>query len=141
MSRSGYSEDFDEYGSLNLYRAIVERSIAGKRGQIFLKELANAMDAMPIKRLITGDLINSSNECCAIGVVCKYRKIDVSDIDCEDPEDVGEAVGISRSMAAEIEYENDENYHSISETPEGRWNRMREWVSKNLKLPLKEAEE
>ena len=123
---------------MNLYRSAVDRAINGKRGQKFLRELANTMDAMPIKRLITGDLINSSNECCTIGVVCKYRKIDVSDIDCEDPEEVGAAVGISRSMAAEIEYENDENYHSINETPEDRWKRMRAWVSSNLNEPPQE---
>ena len=40
MSRSGYKEC--EQGALNLYRANVDRTIAGKRGQTFLREMAAA---------------------------------------------------------------------------------------------------
>lgn len=134
MSRSGYSDDFDDKKLLNLYRATVERTIKGRRGQAFLQELATAMDAMPEKVLIRDELIDEDGGCCAIGVVCKARKLDVSKVDCDDPEAVGKLVGISRSMAAEIEYENDEYYGSwIDDTPEKRWKRMRKWVAANLK--------
>src|SRR6195256_714333 len=104
MSRSGYSDDY-EY--LELYRATVGRAIKGKRGQAFLSELAAALDAIPEKALIRNELINEHGEVCAIGAVCKARSMDVSRIHEDEPEDVARAVGIARSMAAEIAYEND----------------------------------
>jgi hypothetical protein len=130
VSRSGY-DDFDSCDNYHLYRGTVERSIQGKRGQAFLKDLASALDAMPNKRLIAGELISETGEVCAIGSVCKARGLDVTKISPEEPEDVGKLVGISRSMAAEIAYENDECEYS--NTPEERWVRMREWVRDNLK--------
>jgi len=133
MSRSGYSNDwgYDDDNYCYLYRATVDRSLAGKRGQRFLKELAAALDAMPEKKLIADELINAEGECCAIGVVCKTRNIDVTKIDEYDAEEVGKLVGISRSMAAEIEFENDE--HVRNENPEDRWIRMRKWVGEQLR--------
>ncbi len=38
MSRSGYQDDCE---GLNLYRGTVRRAIRGKRGQAFLRELAD----------------------------------------------------------------------------------------------------
>lgn len=128
MSRSGYSDDYEH---MNLYRATVERSINGKRGQAFLKELIQAMDEMPIKRLIDGELIAASGEVCAIGAVCKSRGLDVEGIDVEDPDTVGQLVGISRTMAAEIAFENDEGSRR-DETPEQRWVRVRGWAEAEL---------
>lgn len=135
MSRSGYSEDCD---NVNLYRGTVERAISGKRGQAFLQELAAAMDVMPEKRLIANKLIAETGEMCTIGVVCKSRGLDVSKVDVWDADSVGSLVGIARSMAAEIEYENDESGRS-DETPEQRWTRMRNWVSENLRPSAIEA--
>ena len=136
MSRSGYSDDYDGDNPFYLiYPSIVERSIKGKRGQTFLKELAKELDAMPEKRLIAHELIKE-NECCTIGVICKARGIDVSGVDVEDAHAVGNLVGISSSMAREIEYENDQGfnfYNSNKETPENRWLRMRKWVAEQLK--------
>lgn len=128
MSRSNYVEDYDH---MNLYRATVERAIKGKRGQAFLKELAKALDEMPNKRLISSELITETGEVCAIGAVCKARGLNVEGIDTEDPDMVGGLVGISRSMAAEIEFENDEVCEGS--TPEDRWTRMRRWVDSQLK--------
>lgn len=132
MSRSGYVDDCDDPLALGRWRAQVKSAIRGKRGQAFLRELAEAMDAMPDKVLIADELINEEGDCCTIGVVCKSRGIDVSTIDCEDTERVGAAVGIARQLAAEIEYENDEGWHERSESPEQRWKRMRKWVDSQI---------
>lgn len=139
MSRSHYSDDCD---NLNLYRGTVRRTIRSKRGQAFLRELAAAMDSMPVKELIADELIDDEGRCCTIGVVCKARGIDVRKIDCRDPEDVGDAVGIARQMAAEIEYFNDEETKFrewdtvakkyIEESPANRWTRMRKKVDQWL---------
>ncbi len=128
MSRSGYSDEGDYY---ELYRANVERTIASKKGQTFLKELAQLMDAMPEKKLIANELINEKGECCTIGVFCKAKNIDVTGIDVGDGDEVGRAVGITGMLAREIEYMNDEYVWKV-ETPEQRWERMRKWVDKNI---------
>ena len=129
MSRSGYSEDCEH---LELYRQAVERAIKGKRGQAFLCELANELDAMPVKRLIAEHLIDDVGEVCAIGAVCKARAIDLGKVYEGDPQSIADAVGIARALAAEIAWMNDE-YNYDPETPEQRWVRMREWVRRNIK--------
>lgn len=132
MSRHGYVDDFDDDNTLGLYRGRVMSSLRGKRGQAFLRELAAAMDAMPEKVLIAEELIDEEGDCCTLGVVCKARGLDVEKIDYEDPDSVGKALGIASCMAAEIEYENDENWWGRGETPQQRWERMRKWVDSKI---------
>lgn len=138
MSRSGYS---DECENLWLYRKAVENAIRGKRGQDFLRELLAAMDAMPVKRLIADELVDAEGSFCTLGVIGAARGVDLKALDYTDPDALGEAFGIARSMAAEIEFENDDyfSFHNYaagryeSETPEQRWERMRHWVASNIK--------
>jgi hypothetical protein len=137
MSRSGYVDyDLDPL-ELGRYRAQVASATRGNRGQTFLKELAAAMDAMPVKELIAGELVNASGQCCTIGVVCKSRGLDVSQVAIDEPEQVAGAVGIARQLAAEIEHENDDDDGwwapgDRAETPSHRWERMRKWVEQQI---------
>jgi hypothetical protein len=94
MSRSGYSDDCDEPYLLNLYRANVDRTIAGKRGQAFLREMAAALDAMPVKELVADDIVRDENHVCAIGSVALARKMDVANVDPYDGDSVAAAFGI-----------------------------------------------
>lgn len=48
MSRSEYSENLDSW-SLIRWRGQVVSAIRGKRGQAFLRELVDALEAMPEK--------------------------------------------------------------------------------------------
>jgi hypothetical protein len=130
MNRSGCVEECDDDLAFGRWRGQVTSAIRGHRGQAFLCELAEAMDAMPIKELITDELIDEHGNCCTIGVICKARGIDVSKIDPEDPRQVGDAVGIARQLAAEIEYENDD---FVCQLPKDRWVRMRTWVEKQIR--------
>jgi len=132
MNRSRYNDDVELDANYYLFRANVDRSIKGRRGQAFLRELAAEMDAMPERVLIEGELIDAEGNCCAIGVVCKARGLDVTKVDDHEPDEVGALVGISRQMAAEIAYMNDEEW-SHSQTLEQRWTRMRKWVAEQLK--------
>lgn len=134
MSRSGYS---DECGGWDLirWRGAVASGMRGKRGQQLLQELADAMDAMPVKELIAEEL-QIDNQFCALGVVGHARKIDMNEVDIYNRDAVGRMFNISPAMAAEIAYMNDEFSH---ETPAARWARMRSWVSDNLKPTTKET--
>lgn len=131
MSRSGYVDDWDDPGSVNLYRGVVLRALHGKRGQAFLRELVAALDALPSKRLIAGKLVTEGGECCAIGSVFRARGLSVAGIDPYAADEVGAAVGVAKAMAAEIEYENDDGGR-YDETPEQRWERMRSWASGHM---------
>ena len=131
MSRSGYVDDCDsdETGRQNLWWANVKRSMQSKRGQAFFREMASALDAMPVKELIADEIVQDGSVC-AIGAVAVARKLDVSDLDPEDAEAVAKAFRISEPMAREIVYANDE--WGPSETPSKRWVRMRKWVDDQL---------
>lgn len=147
MSRSGYiDDDCDDPLALGRWRGRVASAIRGKRGQAFLRELAAEMDAMPVKELIADELIDEDGQCCTIGVLCKSRGINVSEIDPTDYDSVAKLVGIAAPMAQEIEYENDEcgdrfeqvdgQWKRVDETPAQRWTRIRQWVEKQLKKPV-----
>lgn len=129
MSRSGYS---DEGENLGLWRGAVERSIRGKRGQAFLREMASALDAMPVKELIVDEVVKDGEHVCGLGAVALARKMDVSSLEIYDGESVGEAFGIARALACEIAYENDEG-GTMRETPTERWQRMRKWVTDHIR--------
>lgn len=136
MSRSGYSDDCDGWALIR-WRGAVSSAMRGKRGQAFLRELLETLDAMPERRLLA-ITINTNEGVCALGSVTRARGIDTSDLDSIDPYDdagdSGEALakrlGIASAMAREIVFMNDEGWYG--ETPEGRWNRMRAWVAEQL---------
>lgn len=130
MSRSGYSDGCDGW-SLICWRGAVESALRGKRGQEFLKQLAESLDEMPVKRLISHDL-EAQGEFCTIGVLGAKRGVDMAKLDPNDREEVAGVFGIAPAMAAEIVFMNDEGSY-IAETPEQRWTRMRKWVGEQLK--------
>lgn len=131
MSRSGYDEDadYDQWAFIR-WRGVVASSIRGKRGQAFLRELVDALDAMPEKRLIAHDL-QIGGEVCAIGSVGARRGIDMTNLDPQDPDTIASVFGIATPLVQEIEWMNDEAFYRA--TPERRWVEMRAWVAKNLK--------
>jgi hypothetical protein len=133
MNRSGYSDDVDG-PEVHLWRGSVARAIRGKRGQAFLRELLDVLNAMPEKRLIADDL-ERDGEVCAIGSVGVKRGIDLTKLDPEEPEPIAKAFGIACALVQELEYINDEQcgWHSPRETPEQRHERVREWCAQNLR--------
>lgn len=133
MSRSGYSDDgdFDDWARIR-WRGAVTSAFKGRRGQAFLRELLTALDALPEKRLIRGDLQDpyDSNCVCSLGAVGRARGMDMERIDPEDHEKVAGYFGIAHALACEIMYEND--WH-LRETPEARFIRMRAWIVREIK--------
>ncbi len=141
MSRSGYSDDYDDdtYLRLGSWRGRVASALRGKRGQKLLFDLVTALDAMPVKRLIKDDLRVESEDTsacgvCALGAVAKLRGIDTAPleelVDANEHDGLGAAFDIAGPLAAEIMYENDENALS----PEQRWQYMRKWALAHLRI-------
>lgn len=129
MSRSGYSDDCENIG---MWRGAVERAIRGVWGQALLREMADALDAMPVKELAAGVVVQDSAHVCALGSVALARGLDVSGLDIYDREAVSRTFGVAPALAAEIAYQNDEAGPWKGETPSERWQRMRTWVAEQL---------
>lgn len=138
MSRSGYSEDYDDNWSWIRWNGVVASATRGKRGQAFLRDLLVALDAMPSKRLISNDLIREDStgfeNVCAIGALGKARGLDLNPIDPDDPDRVAGVFNIATPLAREVVYVNDQAGH-WKETPEARWFRVRAWVASQIKSP------
>jgi len=99
-----------------------------------------ALDAMPDKALVVGELETPEGDVCALGALGKVRGIDMAKIDPEDPPQVAAAFDIAEQLAQEIVYMNDEYYDfeyignmRVDITPEKRWQKMRDWVAKQIK--------
>ena len=111
MSRSGYTDDNDDPLAHGRWRQAVKRSLEGRRGQVLLRELVEALDAMEDKRLYPGSFATAEGEFCALGVLGAKRGTKMDDLgddyDC-DTATVGQRFGIAPAMAAEIMYLNDE---------------------------------
>lgn len=145
MSRAGYSDDIDNWDLIR-WRGAVKSSIRGKRGQAFLRELLEALDALPVKEL-TCDVLqeNADGPVCALGAVGRKRGIDMSEIDPDNRSDVASTFGIAEALAAEIMFENDDDFGFCyyAKPPEDqavkRYVRVRNWVIENL-LDATEAE-
>ena len=135
MSRSGYVDDCEDILQYGRWRGRVQSALRGKRGQELLRELRDALDAMPDKRLIADELVKDG-EYCALGVLGAKRGIDMEKLDPEDGVQVGQAFGIAPCMAKEIVYMNDEY---LSKTPEKRWKEMRRWIDSCIKRTNEEA--
>jgi hypothetical protein len=143
MSRHGYSEDGwddaeSQWASIR-WQGQVASAIRGKRGQAFFVALVDALDAMPVKRLIVGAL-EKDGEVCAFGCLGRARGIALAQLEPERTEDgdepewdhdaLGEAFDIARQLVAEVMYQNDE---ACVETPEQRWSRVRGWALKRIR--------
>ena len=140
MSRSGYTDDCElDQKYLAMYRGAVMSAIRGKRGQALLREMREAMDAMPDKRLVREELV-CADGVCALGTVAIKRGMDVSQIDPEEPYRVAAAFGVNEKIVREIAWENDE---FRVWTPKGndpddqaaRWAYMRKWLDRHIIEP------
>lgn len=148
MSRGYIEGEGDETNPVYLIaHTWVERAIRGKRGQSMLRDLADALDAMPAKRLVHKSFTCTSGVC-TLGALGKVRGLDMSELESiagklgddydEDFEIVSElndataiAFGVARSMVADVMWRND--LHGSTETPEARWERMRRWVASQIR--------
>ena len=138
MGRSGYTDDFDDNWGLIKWRGQVSSAIRGKRGQAFLRELRDALDAMPEKRLVKsadGEIVNDEGDCCALGSVALARGMpNAQELDSTDHELMADTFNVAHQLVQEVEWMNDEWFGEYSKkTPEDRWHWMRDWVGKKIR--------
>ncbi|MBB5885428.1 hypothetical protein DYQ93_11630 [Xanthomonas sp. LMG 8992] len=142
MSRSGYTDDNDDPLAMGRWRAQVASAMRGARGQKLLRDLVAALDALPEKKLIAHAV--EQNGCfCALGAVAALRGVDLGQpADPHDfrPSRAASALDIAEQLAQEVVYENDEAGEYLfpygeSESPEHRWQRMRDWAVRHLQSP------
>lgn len=160
MSRSGYSDDCDGWALIR-WRGAVTQAIRGQRGQAMLRELVQALDALPDKHLVSGSLVTADGDYCALGALGLARGMDLAPIDPEDRQAVAQAFGVAEALAAEVMYLNDEgvideeravNFEVCGpmrrweshtqlrwvKNPNAgriRWEQMRAWAVANLNTP------
>lgn len=163
MSRSGYTDYDDGDYPLALYRGRVASATRGKRGQKMLRELLAALDAMPVKQLHAEVFDDPEGKVCALGALARVKGIDTSELDPEDSyaaEELAGKLDVSDCLTREVIYENDEGgpypraiysereshdehgywLHDnrrviglVTETPDQRWRRMRDWVARQIR--------
>lgn len=111
MSRSGYVEDDgDDVLAMGRWRGAVASAMRGKRGQAFLQELADALDAMPEKWLVSGELQSDDGCHCTLGVIASKRGLDVEAMDVDDYDAIADSLSVNAKIAQEIMWENDEAF-------------------------------
>lgn len=131
MSRSGYTDDYDD-GMVAMWRGQVASATRGKRGQRFFRDLVAALDAMPEKRLVAGELETEEGETCALGSLAKRKGAALEPDDTYDYEKLGETFDIARQLAQETMWVNDEAGPYHGETDEQRWTRVRKWAAEQI---------
>jgi hypothetical protein len=141
MSRSGYSDDLGQQ-ELARWRGAVESAIRGKRGQKLLREMKDALEQLPERRLISGELEASDGSgcVCALGAVGRVRGIDLQHLDPENRYQIAAYFDIAEALAAEVVFKNDEGGHH-RETPEDRWVRVHAWVCSCITKPTTATDE
>lgn len=111
MSRHGlHEDDGDNPLEHGRWRGAVMSAIRGKRGQAFLRELADALDAMPVKELVAGELQDDDGCHCALGVIGQRRGLDMAGMDVDDYDALADALKVNAKIAQEIMWENDETF-------------------------------
>jgi hypothetical protein len=92
MSRHGYSNDCE---NVAMWRGVIASASRGKRGQVFFRALVAALDAMPEKRLVEGELQTEDGEVCALGCLGRALGRALREVDAEDWDKLGELFDIS----------------------------------------------
>lgn len=132
MSRSGYDYDLDSWALIR-WRGAVSSAMKGKRGQAMLKELLVALEALPQKRLVDGDLRDAQGDVCAFGALCVSKGVDTSDIPSDDCETLAKLFNVAPAMAREIVYKNDDDGFWTDRTPEQRYEDFHAWLKGQIK--------
>jgi hypothetical protein len=125
-----------------MWRGVIASATRGKRGQVFFRELVTALDAMPVKRLVAGELETAEGEVCTLGALAKARGADLEPDDTYDYGKLSDTFNIAEQLAQETMWINDEGapprWPRVDETPEERWTRVRKWAASQIRVTPEE---
>lgn len=155
MSRFDYDDDGDPAITWEMIQWNLKRHLASPKGQSKLREFRDALVAMPVHRLIDGDLA-SHGDVCAIGAFAAYKRTQQGSdwqtavqaihdeyqpdtlpggpwsVDALETMDVGvRECGLTRTLAWQLAWQNDESFDH--QTPERRWQAMYDWTCKHIR--------
>lgn len=150
MSRFDFDNDEGTEASYELWRANVKRALKGRRGQKALREMREALLALPVKRLIEGSLCDLGPDgeasFCAVGAYALYKRQqngesaesathELARLDTGEEYELptveeGVDQGLRRTLAYELAMKNDETFGDC--TPEQRYTRYLAWVESQI---------
>lgn len=148
---------YDQDGTIpeGLWYGALVRTLNGQRGQRLLREVEAALLALPTPELIEGHFLTPEGAVCAVGALALYRgqragatrEEVIRGWLCPQGEDIpqaddyldseagtveaGEALGLSRRLAYELAWVNDELYSGLD--PAARWAAVLAWVRARIK--------
>lgn len=123
-------EDFP--GQAAFYHANTARSLQGKKGQASLRELEQALLALPEKRLVSGEFETPEGEVCAIGALKRFKGVEHVEHDpSTDMDLVGEELGMPRLVAWMVVARNDHSFEDLND--DERYRAMLGWVRHQLR--------
>jgi len=77
VSRFGDPSDYEEYypNQGDLWWSNIKRALNGKRGQRALRDLEEALVALPEKRLVRGHIATLDGSVCAVGALILHKRV------------------------------------------------------------------
>lgn len=163
MSRYQDGDGDSDWNTVELWQHNLELALSGKRGKQALADLKAALEALPEKRLIERALctvggvekrpeianLEQPEGVCAVGAYVWWQKVKQGkdplqafeeldtlpdeDGDIWDTVEAGKSAGLTRVLAWELAYTNDETYGGL--TPEERYARFVGWIDQQLARP------
>lgn len=144
-NRFEYYDDDSEEWALNQGRWAnnVKQTFEGKRGQLMLRDLRDALNGLPTKELGAGALCQVTPEghvlYCIMGAFAHHKGDDNGKLRVDDPGAlgasdtayVGEGHGMSFTMAWTLAQMNDDEYKRA--TPGERWRALMDFTTEKIK--------
>jgi hypothetical protein len=115
-------------------------AIRGKRGQRFIRDLVQALDALPLPELAAGALEDEETGCCcAFGAVRRFRGAHAVPLwfhpmeEDMTPGNLAEPFNVSKTLAWAVVQANEDGMTGNNQsTRRFRWKRVRDWAVRQL---------
>lgn len=144
MSRfNGENYDEEWNNQWELWEANTLRHMRGPAGQAILRELREALLALPERKLINSRLADEQGCVCTIGALALHRGRKVEELAALIPaelwdeyeeelktEALGRELGLKHVMIVALAGQNDDTWRT--ETPEQRFERVLKWVESEI---------
>jgi hypothetical protein len=140
MTRLYYYDDDLDYFQEGLIAGALRSAIRGKRGQQFLRDLVQALDALPSPELAAGALEDEKTGCCcAFGAVRRFRGADAVPLwfhpmeEDMTPDNLAEPFNVSKTLAWAVVQANEDGMIGNDESKRRlRWKQVRDWAVRRL---------